>query len=146
MAKIDLWKDRDKKVVEPTLFSKTAMDLAKRIAEAGQKKGKDGGPAVDEHGKYERNRASQIRKFYDEIMRLNTMSKTRQAQWDAILPMVHMVTAKAAYAEGRKLTTKDFTDFIRESVDQVQEEKDLDVFANLFEAFMGYYKLHGPKN
>ncbi|PIU32807.1 MAG: hypothetical protein COT06_00740 [Syntrophobacteraceae bacterium CG07_land_8_20_14_0_80_61_8] len=54
-----------------------------------------------------------------------------------------MIIAKAAYAEGRKLVTENFVTFIRESVGQVQSAQDLDIFANLFEAFMGFYKKYG---
>ncbi|MEW6139415.1 MAG: type III-A CRISPR-associated protein Csm2 [Thermodesulfobacteriota bacterium] len=148
MPGIHLWKDREKQILEPVLFSAIAEGLAKRIAEAGQKRDKHGNPVKDARGEiqYERNRASQIRKFYDEVIRLNIMSRVREAEWEFILPMVHMVTAKAAYAEGRKLTSHNFTKFIQDCVGQVKDRRDLDVFANLFEAFMGYYKLHGPKS
>lgn len=60
--------------------------------------------------------------------------------------MVHMLTAKAAYAQGRELISQSFMDFIRDSVDQIEDRKDLNLFSNFFEAFMGFYRLHGPSN
>lgn len=60
------------------------------------------------------------------------------------IALVHMLVAKAAYAEGRKLVSNEFVGFIRYSVEQIGTQKDLEVFVNFFEAFMGFYRLHGP--
>ncbi|MCK5687610.1 type III-A CRISPR-associated protein Csm2, partial [bacterium] len=57
-----------------------------------------------------------------------------------------MVTAKAAYAQGRKLISNNFMQFIKNSVEQVQSPEDLDVFASFFESFIGFFRLHGPSN
>jgi CRISPR-associated protein Csm2 len=55
-------------------------------------------------------------------------------------PFVNMLIAKATYALGRNLVTKDFVEFMKSGVEQVQDAKDMDVFAGFFEAFMGFYK------
>jgi len=57
-----------------------------------------------------------------------------------------MLTAKAAYAEGRKLVSPNFTEFIRDNIPNIDEPSHLRGFAGFFEAFMGFYKLYGPKN
>jgi len=57
-----------------------------------------------------------------------------------IIPYVNMLIAKAAYAEGRKLVSANFTSFMKDSIAQIRGREDLAVFTNLFEAFMGYYK------
>ena len=135
MEKIVFWKDREKQLVDPQLFSKTAEDLAKEIAK-------------DSRNIRNSNKRTQIRKFYDEIVRLTMLSKTRpKEEWEQLLPLVHMITAKAAYANGRnKLISDDFLRFLKTSIEQIKEPEDLNVFSNFFEAFMGFYRLHGPKN
>ena len=92
------------------------------------------------------NKRTQIRKFFDEITRLDIAAKSKPDTWPNVLPMVHMLTAKAAYAKGRDLVSDSFMSFIKQSVDQVEEHKDLNLFASFFEAFMGFYRMHGPSN
>jgi len=132
MATIEFWKDKTKKLIDPTLFSTQAEQLAIKIAEdciASRRR---------------MNKPTQIRKFYDEVVRMNLETKSKSHQWEDILPLVHMITAKAAYAKGRELITDNFLDFIRSSVTQIERPEDLNVFANFFEAFIGFYKMHSP--
>ena len=133
MEKIILWKDREKKLVEPSLFSKVAENLAKTIS-------------ADTQQVRNSNKRTQLRKFYDEVVRLTALSKSRPDDWHNILPMVHMLTAKAAYADGRNLISSNFREFISGSVDQIHTPDDLNLFSNFFEAFMGFYRLYGPSN
>ena len=134
MDKIELWTDRENKKIDPTLFSDKAEKLAKQLAADCKNSG----------GK--KNKISQIRKFYDEVVRLNMTAKNQNSDWDHILPMVNMIIAKTAYAKGRKLISKNFLDFMKLSIQQVETPEDLAVFANLFEAFYGFYKMHCPSN
>jgi CRISPR-associated protein Csm2 len=134
MEKIEFWKEKDKEVVDPALFSTMAEKLARELA--GDNKSLKKNP----------NKRTQIRKFYDEVVRLDMASKTRPEDWNNILPLVHMMTAKAAYARGRELVSDNFMKFIKESVEQVGSAKDLSVFATFFEAFLGFYRMHGPAN
>ena len=134
MKRIELWKDREKRAIDPELFSKTAEELAKEIQEDRKQKGKF-------------NKRTQLRKFYDEVVRLTSLAnKHPDEEWVNILPMVHMLTAKAAYAQGRDLISSGFMNFIRNSIDQIEGPEDLNLFSNFFEAFMGFYRLHGPSN
>ena len=130
MKKIVFWKDRAKQLVDPELFSTVADKLAEEIKNDGNKM----------------NKRSQIRKFYDEVVRLDMMSKSRPDEWVHILPLVHMITAKAAYAKGRNLISDNFNMLIKNSVDQVKTPKDLNVFHNFFESFMGFYRMYRPGN
>lgn len=134
MNKIELWKDRGGRKINPTLFSTQAENLAKKMADDCIKSGK------------KTNKRTQIRKFYDEVIRLNMAAQSSHSDWDNILPMVNMITAKTAYAKGRKLISENFLQFMRDCIEQIYDPKDLDVFANLFEAFYGFYKLHCPEN
>ncbi|MFH0727039.1 MAG: type III-A CRISPR-associated protein Csm2 [Pseudomonadota bacterium] len=134
MARIQLWKDAERCTLDPTLFSEKAERMAKDMAKENEiSKGKE-------------NKRTQIRRFYDEVVRLDLLAQKESASWEAILPMVHMLVAKAAYAKGRKLISDGFLDFIKSSVEQIHRQTDLEVFSNYFEAFMGFYRLHGPNN
>jgi CRISPR-associated protein Csm2 len=125
---INFYKDRDKRILIPELFSEIAMQWAHKIHEEG------GGSA---------NKRSQLRKFFDEVVRLNSLTKNNQKDWDNILPYVNMLIAKAAYAEGRQKVTGQFVDFIKGCIKEVHQKEDLDVFANFFEAFIGFYRQYG---
>lgn len=134
---IKFWKDEKAKEVDPRLYSSQAEELAKELAaQHNQSRGK-------------RNKRTQIRKFYDEVVRLDQEAKqeVEGSDWDKIiLPRVHMMVAKAAYAKGRDLVSDEFLRFVRDSVNQVRHPDDLRVFAGFFEALMGFYRLHGPKS
>lgn len=134
MAEIIFWKDKENGKVDPTLFSNTAEKLAKELAEDCRA------------SKSRENKRTQIRKFYDEVVRLNMEAKARPQEWDSILPLVHMLPAKVAYAKGRRLVSDNFLNFIRSSIKQISGKKDLELFANFFEAFIGFYRMHGPAN
>ena len=134
MDKIEFWQDRDNKKIDPTLFSVKAEDLAKELAQDC------------EQSRKKLNKRTQVRKFYDEVVRLQMETKNSGADWDSILPLINMITAKAAYAKGRDLVSNNFLNFMRSSIEQIKEPEDLEVFANLFEAFYGFYRLHCPAN
>lgn len=51
-----------------------------------------------------------------------------------------MLIAKVAYAQGRKKVSQEFVDLMKNCINQITKDKDLDVFANFFEAFMGFYR------
>jgi CRISPR-associated protein Csm2 len=125
--KVKFWADSEKNKIDPKLFSDKAEDFAGELNRSGG------------------NKRSQLRKFYDEVLRLNALAQERPQQWEAILPQVHMLAAKAAYAKGRNLVSDGFIEFIREAISQVDEAKDLKVFANFFEATMGFYRVYGNK-
>lgn len=133
MDKIEFWKEKEKQIVDPALFSSRAEAFAKEIAS-------------DNKQSKSVNKRTQIRKFFDEVVHLNMTAKSRPNDWDSIVPMVHMITAKAAYANGRKLVSATFLQFIKQSVEQIDNPADLSVFATFFEAFIGFYRLHGPSN
>jgi CRISPR-associated protein Csm2 len=137
MSKIDFYKDRAKAIIEPKLFSDIAEQAADEIAKSGQTPSRDGRPRLDH------NKRTQIRKFYDEVVRLNASAKANPEDWDTILPFINMLIAKAAYANGRnKLVTDEFVHLLKDCIAQVQQPADLDVFANFFESFMGFYRKH----
>ncbi|MBF0345883.1 MAG: type III-A CRISPR-associated protein Csm2 [Nitrospirae bacterium] len=132
--KVSFWKDKDKTLINPDLFSGKADEIAKKLT-SDRKESRD-----------KSNKSSQIRKFYDEVIMFNRRVKDNPSEFEKILPYLQMLNAKAAYAEGRELISSGFKEFIKKNITQVTEAKDLDVFASFFEAIMGYYKYYNPKN
>lgn len=127
---IKFWVDKSKKIVNHLIFSQDAEKLSQQLA-----------------GKGSKNKRTQIRRFYDEVLRLDQDAKTlAEDKLPSILARLHLLIAKAAYAQGRDLVSDDFVSFIRNAVGQINDKEDLAVFANFFEAFMGFYKLYRPKD
>lgn len=114
-----------------TLFSDVAERKAQDIADASQQ------------GK---NRSTQLRGFYDEI--LNWESRSRQMsdqQFKESIPLIKMLIAKVTYAKGRDHVTQEYVDLMRECITQVNDRASLRNCKLFFEAFMGFYKVYGPK-
>jgi CRISPR-associated protein Csm2 len=122
-----LWKAREQKILDPQLFSTKAEAFADKINNEATRS---------------MNKGTQLRKFFDEILRLNTLAQARDADWNLILPQVHMVIAKTAYAKGRKLVSQSFVNHIRQGIEQIETPEDLRIFSNHMEAFMGFYKMY----
>ncbi|MBI4843637.1 MAG: type III-A CRISPR-associated protein Csm2 [Nitrospirae bacterium] len=96
------------------------------------------------------NKPTQLRKFYDEVLKFDGMLKSlpseqQNEEFEKLLPYLKMLNAKASYAMGRDLVTKEFKDFLSQSLVQVKSKEDFDIFAGLFEAFMGFYKYYDEK-
>jgi len=132
---IKFWEDRNKKIIEKNLYSKVADDIANKVYEDYQS------------SKSKKNNISQIRKFYDEVLRFDSILKSfpeekRNEEFKKILPYLNMLNSKAAYAEARNLVSNNFKDFIKSGLSNINTKKDFDVFVGLFEAFMGFYKYY----
>ncbi|MDX9745945.1 MAG: type III-A CRISPR-associated protein Csm2 [Syntrophales bacterium] len=135
MNRVEFYKDKGEGIINAKLFSNIAEQVAQKIAESGQTRTKDGNIRLD------RNKRTQIRKFYDEVVRLNGTVKSNPDDWDNVLPYINMLIAKAAYAKGRnRLVTDEFVNLLKGCIEQVETPRDLDVFANFFESFMGFYR------
>jgi len=132
---IKFWKDKKNKQIEPELFSTTAEQIAKIIDIDGRDPRND---------KIKNNKPSQIRKFYNEVLNFRLMIEKEPSRFNEFLPYLKILNAKAAYARGRELISDSFKNFISESLKQINDFDDFEVFANLFEAFMGYYKFYRP--
>lgn len=126
--KIEFWADRQQGILNPKIFSEDAEKLSQTLASQ------------------EGNKRTQIRRFYDEVLRLDQDAKRAETKWENVLARLHLLIPKAVYALGRKLVSKDFVDFIKNSVKQIHAKEDLAVFATFFEAFMGFYRFHQQKD
>ena len=138
---ISLWKDRENNIVDPKLYSATAEKQAKQIACDGQQK-RNGRPQD------KNNKTTQLRRFFDELVRLNSQAEHDhdQKHWELILPQVHMLIAQAAYAQGRELVTASFVKLFRSGIEQINQPKDLKVFTSFLECFIGFYKIYRVKD
>lgn len=115
-----------------SLFSKTAEDTAKKIAESGSNQ--------------RVNKSTQLRGFYDEI--LNWEQRSRQLNEEELkqqLPLIHMLIAKVAYARARDNVSQEFEALMRECISQVTDKASLRNCKLFFEAFMGFYKVYRPQ-
>lgn len=123
---IKFYSDREKKVINLELFASDAETVAKKIYDSG---------------KPNKNKISQIRKFFDEALKFDSYLKQGE-EYQAILPYIKMIHAKVKYAEGRNLVTPDFSGMIKDLINQLDEKdpKSFEIFLSFFEAFMGYYK------
>ncbi len=124
--------------LDSELFSTKADQFAKEVFD-GQ---------IRTNGKA--NKPTQLRKFYDEVLNFDGRLKSlpieeQQKEFEKLLPYLKMLNAKAAYAMGRDLVTKEFKDFISQSLNQIKIKEDFDIFSGLFEAFMGFYKYYDEK-
>jgi CRISPR-associated protein Csm2 len=139
---VKFYSDKQRKVLNPELFSSHAESWAKTVCESGLKLTVDK-RTNKEKKVLEKNKISQIRKFYDEAWRFSDYLNSGE-KYELLLPHLYMLNAKAAYAEGRKLITSEFKMFLRQSLDYLSDndQKTFDTFRCFFEAFMGYYKFY----
>ena len=136
--KITFYTDPSKKIINPELMAQDAHKWAEMISKAG----------LNSRGnKLEKNKISQLRKFYDEAQRLADLVRNGE-DFRNVIPYIKMLNAKAAYAEGRKLVTSEFKNFISSSVAEIKidDQVTFDLFLSFFEAFMGYYKFEESKH
>ncbi len=91
------------------------------------------------------NKGTQLRRFYDELVMLQGKVGRDQENFDAQIPYVQMLKAKVAYAMGRKKVDVNFEKLIRHVVDQITNPATFAQAKLFMEAFMAFYKVHGPK-
>jgi CRISPR-associated protein Csm2 len=131
MAEIHLHKQiKLSKPLDPELFNTIARDAAKSVAFRD-----DGKPRNE-------NKPTQLRRFYDEIVRWETRVNQQPEKFGEYLPFIRMINAKAAYAEGRKpkLVDRTFVDLMQHTLIEVKDAETMTACKLFWEAFMGFYK------
>jgi len=96
-------------------------------------------------GRSQANKPAQLRQFYDELVMWEEKSRQHPDRFAEYLPFIRMLNAKAAYAEGRRNVDSNFASLIGHCIGQVDSYETLRNFKLFFEAFLGFYKLVGPK-
>lgn len=119
--------------LSPELFDKIADDMAKSISDSGKA------------DKKEKNKSTQLRKFYDEIVMWDQRVKTNPEKFAEYLPLIRMINAKVAYAKGRDLVDESFFNLMKKCLSEVKDEKSFSSCKKFLEAFMGFYKMYQPK-
>ena len=115
--------------VSPDLFSSVAQETAKTIAANNGS-----------------NKATQLRRFYDEIVMWDNKVVMYQDRFTEYLPFIRMLNAKVAYAQGRKLVDTNFTKLLSHCLGQVNTPEQMQTFKLFMEAFMGFYKVERPRD
>ena len=115
------------KPLDPELFNTTASKAAKDVA-----------------GNQRSNKPSQLRRFYDELLTWETRVAQRPERFDEYLPLIRMINAKVAYAEGRNLVDAAFVDLMCHTLSEVKNPETLTICKLFWEAFMGFYKKERP--
>ncbi|CAH1904260.1 CRISPR system Cms protein Csm2 (modular protein) [Candidatus Nitrotoga sp. HW29] len=112
------------KPLDPELFNGTARKVAEVVSTSDKN----------------RNKSTQLRRFYDELVLWETRANQQPAKFDEYLPFIRMINAKAAYAEGRKLVNRTFVNLLQQTLAEVEDPQTLTACKLFWEAFMGFYK------
>ena len=98
------------------LFADIAQAAARTIAEAGKNKFT---------GRLEKNKPSQLRKFYDELvmwhdkLAFEKTADARAAKYRELAPFIKMMNAKVAYAKGRGHVDQNFEQLFSHLISQI---------------------------
>lgn len=112
------------KPISPELFNGIAKGAAQAVANADRF----------------RNKSTQLRRFYDELVLWETRVSQQPDKFDEFLPFILMINAKAAYAEGRKLVDRTFVGLLHHTLAEIKDAGTLTTCKLFWEAFMGFYK------
>ncbi|NPA39138.1 MAG: type III-A CRISPR-associated protein Csm2 [Thermodesulfobacteria bacterium] len=126
-----IWINKEKGELNPLAFSELAQNLAKKISESGGRN---------------KNKPSQIRKYYDTIFKLNERAKMVGANFNSILVELNRELALLYYALGREKVTEEFVKMMEELIKSVKNSEDLNVITQFLECFMAFYKCYRPKD
>lgn len=121
----------DFKNIKPDLFDTEAESIARAIIRDSwnEKRGED-----------TNNSPTQLRKFYDEFCGWDNKIMANPSKFNDYLPLIRMLNAKAAYAEGRKKVSKEFVKFIEAIIRKIDDVQTFNNAKNLFEAVLGFHK------
>ena len=119
------------KNIPATLFSDIAQDKARTVHEAGEGK---------------KNKSTQLRRFYDELVmwyervQFERTPAERSAKYEEVAPFIQMLVAKVAYARGRDHVDECFETLFAHLIRQISDADSLRHAKLFMEAFMGFYK------
>lgn len=113
------------------LFSTLAEQAAITVGEAGKAK--------------QKNKSSQLRRFYDELVMWQEKVGSSNEKFTDCEPYIRMLKAKVAYAAGRGHVDSNFRELLNRLIDQSTNAAQLRIAKLFFEAFLAYYRIHGPQ-
>lgn len=126
VVNIELSGIRFGELLPPDLFSTYAEEAARAVSGASR----------------EMNKASQLRRFYDELVMWQERVGTGDTKFAEHEPYIRMLKAKAAYAKGRKHVDANFRALFDHLIDHSTNAATLRQAKLFFEAFMAYYKIY----
>lgn len=129
---IEFWDDKEKNILKTDLLSDIAKGKAAEVYESRQR---------------DNNKSSQIRKFFDEVIKYKTelLANPDDLSFKQKLPYIKMINAKLAYSQARGLISENCEKLFSECINKIQDKKDFFAFADFFEAFIAFYKKHNNK-
>ena len=93
-----------------------------------------------------RNKPSQLRRFYDELVMWTAKVEQNPLRFEEYRPFILMLNAKVAYADGRELVDANFSKLLDHCLRQVTDAGTLGYAKLFFEAFLGFYKEVRPRD
>ena len=117
--------------ISENLFADIAQEKAARVFEGGAGR---------------KNKSTQLRKFYDELVmwfdkvQLERTNEAKATKYTEIAPFVKMMNAKVAYARGRDHVDECFEQMFSHLIRQINDAETLKHAKLFMEAFMGFYK------
>lgn len=115
--------------IDPKLYSDIAEEAAKKVGQTHDRN---------------RNKPSQLRRFYDELVALQEKVGNDKERFAQQLPFIQMLKAKVAYAKGRDKVDESYQALLCRVVDQAVDVDTLRKARFFMEAFMAYYKVYRP--
>jgi len=117
--------------IPANLFSDIAQEKARTVAEAGAGR---------------KNKSTQLRRFYDELVmwhervHFERTPDDRKKKYEEVAPFIQMLVAKVAYAKGREHVDECFEALFAHVIRQIADADSLRHAKLFMEAFMGFYK------
>ena len=117
--------------ISEDLFADIAQEKAARVFEGGAGR---------------KNKSTQLRKFYDELVMLFdkvNLERNKEAKvlkYTEVAPFIKMMNAKVAYARGRDHVDECFEQMFSHLIRQISDVETLKHAKLFMEAFMGFYK------
>ncbi len=114
------FEDKEKRTLKSEYIVKYPIHIVKNL--------KDG----------DKNKSSQLRKYYDFVVRIKDTLKYDIKTFDEVYPEINKLDYHSTYAESRNKVTKYFVDFIKKNLQNIHTKEDFFAFATHFEAIIAY--------
>lgn len=117
--------------ISENLFADIAQEKAARVFEGGAGR---------------KNKSTQLRKFYDELVmwfdkvNLERTKEAKARKFTEVAPFIKMMKAKVAYAQGRDHVDDCFKSMFSHLIQEISDVDSLKHAKLFMEAFMGFYK------
>lgn len=115
------YKDLEKSVLDENYIIKFSKDIANNLQNEGRDK----------------NKSSQVRKYYEYIARIKQHLKYEK-DFDKVISQIQRLSYFVNYAKTRGKVGNLFVSFIEKNLENIKDKEDFMAFAIHFEAIMAY--------